>query len=137
MSKEQEVAVIHPEGERELVVVGGPNQGSTVDTYGGNIHVRWDETAAVTPFGQLAFFIEFLKTAGLWDGWVQECPVTYESPNAPAKTDVLGTILLSVLASLGARQKLPSSARLELPSLRTGLRSAGALVIIRAVGAQA
>ena len=98
MSKEQEVAVIHPEGERELVVVGGPNQGSTVDTYGGSIHVKWDETAAVTPFGQLAFFIEFLKTAGLWDGWVQECPVTYESPNAPAKTDVLGTILLSVLA---------------------------------------
>ena len=98
MSKEQEVAVIHPEGERGLVVVGGPNQGSTVDTYGGSIHVKWDETAAVTPFGQLAFFIEFLKTAGLWDGWVQECPVTYESPNAPAKTDVLGTILLSVLA---------------------------------------
>jgi hypothetical protein len=56
MSKEQEVAVIHPEGERELVVVGGPNQGSTVDTYGGSIHVKWDETAAVTPFGQLAFF---------------------------------------------------------------------------------
>src|SRR5665811_762671 len=98
MSKEQEVAVIHPEGERGLVVVGGPNQGSTVDTYGGSIHVKWDETAAVTPFGQLAFFIEFLKTAGLWDGWVQECPVTYESPNAPAKADVLGTILLSVLA---------------------------------------
>src|SRR5712691_10160888 len=82
----------------ELVVVGGPNQGSTVDTFGGMIHVKWDETAAVTPFGQLAFFIEFLKTAGLWDGWVNDCPVTYESPNAPSKADVLGTILLSVLA---------------------------------------
>src|ERR1019366_5455759 len=78
MSKEQEVAVIHPEGERGLGVVGGPNQGSTVDTYSGSIHVKWDETAAVTPFGQLAFFIEFLKTAGMWDGWVQECPVTYD-----------------------------------------------------------
>jgi hypothetical protein len=98
MAIEKEVAVIHPEGERELVVGGDPNQGSTVDTYGGLIHVRWDETAAVTPFGQLAFFIELLKTAGLWDGWVKDCPVTYTSPNAPSKADVLGTILLSVLA---------------------------------------
>src|ERR1039458_5620457 len=38
------------------------------------------------------------KTACLWDRWVEECPVTYESPNAPGKADVLGTILLSVLA---------------------------------------
>jgi Transposase DDE domain group 1 len=98
MAMEKEVAVVHPEGERELVVVGGPNPGSTVDTFGGMIHVKWDETAAVTPFGQLAFFIEFLKTAGLWDGWVAECPVTYTSPNAPAKADVLGTMVLSVLA---------------------------------------
>jgi hypothetical protein len=98
MSMEEEVAVSHLEGEQELVVGGGPNQGSTVDTYGGRIHVKWDETAAVTPFGQLAFFIEFLKTAGLWVGWVEECPVRYKSPNAPSKADVLGTILLSVLS---------------------------------------
>src|SRR5580658_10158277 len=98
MALEKEVAVIHPEGEPELAVLGGPSAGSTVDTFGGTIHVRWDETAAVTPFGQLAFFIEFLKTAGLWDGWVKDCPVTYTSPNAPSKADVLGTILLSVLA---------------------------------------
>ena len=83
MAMEKEVAVVHPEGERELAVVGGANQTSTVDTFGGMIHVKWDETAAVTPFGQLAFFIEFLKTACLWDRWVEECPVTYESPNAP------------------------------------------------------
>lgn len=98
MAIEKEVAVIHPEGERELVVGGDPNRSSTVDTYGGMIHVKWDETAAVTPFGQLAFFIEFLKTAGLWEGWVKDCPVTYTSPNAPSKAEVLGTILLSVLA---------------------------------------
>ena len=85
MAIEKAVAVVAPEGEQELVVIGGPNQGSTVDTFGGTIHVKWDETAAVTPFGQLAFFIEFLKTAGLWDGWVNDCPVAYESPNAPAR----------------------------------------------------
>jgi hypothetical protein len=55
-------------------------------------------STAVTPFGQLAFFIEFLKNTRLWDGWVAECPVTYASPNAPAKADVLGTVVLSVLA---------------------------------------
>ena len=98
MATEKEVAVIHPVGERELVVERVPNPVCTVETYGGTIHMKWDETAAVTPFGQLAFFVEFLKTAGLWDGWVKDCPVTYTSPNAPARTDVLGTILLSVLA---------------------------------------
>jgi hypothetical protein len=29
---------------------------------------------------------------------VEDCPLTYTSPNAPKKRDVLGTILLSVLA---------------------------------------
>jgi hypothetical protein len=43
MAMEKEVAVVHPEGEQDLVVVGGPNQGSTVDTFGGMIHVKWDE----------------------------------------------------------------------------------------------
>jgi len=98
MATGKEVVAIHPKGESEVIFEGAANQGGTVDTYGGPIRVRWDEDAAVTPFGQLVFFIEFLKTAGLWDAWVEECPVAYASPNAPAKTDILGTILLSVLA---------------------------------------
>ncbi|MFQ5664737.1 MAG: transposase [Terriglobia bacterium] len=69
-----------------------------VDTYGGCIHVEWDPQAAVTPLGQLPFFIEFLKTAELFGPWVRDCPLTYGSPNAPRPTDVLGTLLLSVLA---------------------------------------
>ncbi len=38
---------------------------SIVDTYDGKIHVEWDPDAAVTPLGQLPFFIQFLnlKTA--------------------------------------------------------------------------
>jgi len=93
---EKEVAVSHLKGEPELVLGGAADHGSTVDTYGATVRVKWDEEAAVTPFGQLAFFIEFLKTAGLWDRWVEECPVTYASP--PAKADIPGTILLSVPA---------------------------------------
>jgi len=98
MATNKEVAVSHQPGERELALREVPDEGSTVDTYGGKIRVKWDEEAAVTPFGQLAFFIEFLKTAGLWDSWVKECPVRYRSPNAPTQADVLGTVLLSVLA---------------------------------------
>jgi hypothetical protein len=69
-----------------------------VDTFGGRVHVKWDREAVVTPFGQLAFFIEFLKTSGLYSDWVDECPMYFTSPNAPSKANILGTILLSVLA---------------------------------------
>lgn len=69
-----------------------------VDTPGGRIHVHWDTDASATPNGQLAFFTEFLHTAGLYEAWVQDCPLTYTSPNAPTKYDVLGTLLLSILA---------------------------------------
>jgi hypothetical protein len=46
----------------------------------------------------MAFFIAFLKSAGLFDNLVAACPLHYASPNAPARRDVLGTALLSVLS---------------------------------------
>lgn len=69
-----------------------------VDTAGGRIHVRWNDKAALTPFGQMAFFIEFLNLTGLLQAWIDDCPLTYLSPNAPTKRDLLGTWLLSILA---------------------------------------
>jgi hypothetical protein len=69
-----------------------------VETFGGRVQLRWEEEAAATPLGQLAFFVEFLKASGLYERWVQECPLVYASPNAPSKRDVLGTLLLSILA---------------------------------------
>ncbi len=69
-----------------------------VDTYGGKVHIEWSPQAAVTPLGQLPFFIDFLKTADLFDPWVNECPLEWNSPNAPNKRDILGTLMLSVLA---------------------------------------
>lgn len=98
MVVEEGMVTTHPEGERELTVAGGPGWDGRLDTYAGAVHVKWDEEAAVTPHGQMAFFTEFLKTAGLWDAFVKDCPVIWGSPNAPGKADVLGTILLSVLA---------------------------------------
>jgi len=88
----------HPAGERKttaLVPAPGP---VAVDTLGGRVHVEWDPQAAVTPLGQLPFFTEFLQVSGLFDPWVESCPLALTSPNAPANRDVLGTAVLSVLS---------------------------------------
>jgi hypothetical protein len=58
------------------------------------LHVEWDTEAVLTPLGQLPFFIDFLKAAGLFDAFVADCPLRYTSPNAPKKRDVLGTTML-------------------------------------------
>jgi hypothetical protein len=70
----------------------------TLETAGGRVQLRWDDQAEVTPFGQMAFFIEFLSLTGLLEDWIASCPLSYTSPNAPDKRDVLGTWLLSILA---------------------------------------
>lgn len=69
-----------------------------IDTFGGRVHVEWDPNGAVTPLGQLPFFIEFLKVSGFFDRCVEECPLEYISPNASEKRDVIGTLLLSILS---------------------------------------
>ena len=84
-------------GEQDIQAVERPSR-VAVDTFAGRIHVEWDPDAAVTPMGQLPFFIEFLKVSGLYDAFVAECPLHYTSPNAPRIRDVLGTLLLSILA---------------------------------------
>ena len=69
-----------------------------METYAGKLRIRWDDSAAVTAMGQMPVFIDFLKTSGLWDEFVADCPLRYTSPNAPSQVDVLGTLLMSVLA---------------------------------------
>lgn len=73
-------------------------QSIALDTFGGRIHVEWDPAAAVTPLGQLPFFIEFLKVSGLFEAWVADCPLTYHSNHASDTRAVLATLLLSILA---------------------------------------
>lgn len=84
--------------ERALSSAVGGDEAMVVDTLGGRMHVRWDQGAAATPNGQLVFFAEFLATAGVFDRWVETCPLEYSSPNAPGKRDVLGTLVLAILA---------------------------------------
>ncbi len=80
------------------MVVEGEPSGVEVDSFGGTVRVEWDHEAAMTPLGQLPFFIDYLKTAGLFDAFVADCPLRYGSPNAPKKRDVLGTAMLAMLA---------------------------------------
>jgi hypothetical protein len=86
--------IAHPVGEQLEV----EEWSAVAETFAGRVHVEWDTTASVTPLGQLPLFIEYLKQGGLFDGWVADCPLSFTSPNAPRKRDVLGTLLLSVLA---------------------------------------
>ena len=84
----------HPAGEQPLVEAWR----ASADTFAGRVHVEWDSSEPVTPLGQLPFFIDYLKQAGLFASWVADCPLHYKSPNAPTRRDLLGTVLLSVLS---------------------------------------
>lgn len=55
--------------------------------------------------GGLSYFADFLKVTGVFENFVEQCPLIYLSNNAPAKRDVLGTILLSVLEGHTAYKK--------------------------------
>ncbi|HVC61621.1 MAG TPA: hypothetical protein VND19_14815, partial [Acetobacteraceae bacterium] len=76
MSTEQQRLVVHPEGKQPQVEPWS----AIADTFAGRVHVEWDSKAPVTPPGQLAFFIDYLKQAGLFDAWVADCPLRLTSP---------------------------------------------------------
>jgi hypothetical protein len=92
MAMNRRVFPVLPTGEQPAV------ERVSAETAVARVHVEWDDAARVTPLGQLPFFIEYVKQGGLFDGWVSGCPLYFSSPNAPSKRDVLGTVLLSVLA---------------------------------------
>jgi hypothetical protein len=88
----------HPSGEQSVVVETVAAAEVDVDSFAGSVRVEWDHEGPMTPHGQLVFFIDYLKTSGLFDALVADCPLRYASPNAPKKRDVLGTAMLSILA---------------------------------------
>ena len=106
MSDNKHQLPAHPPGEplpdqppvAPTATPAGPTPPVTVDSWAGQITVEWDPNAPLTPLGQASFFIEFLKVAGVFDGLVADCPLARTSPNAPSNRDVIGTIVLSVLA---------------------------------------
>jgi hypothetical protein len=102
MSPSEELVSAHPQGEEKIAVIGAveaPLSGPlVVDTEGGRYQVLWDEEAPLTPMGQLVFFAQFLKANELFTRLCADAPFKYKSNNAPETADVLGTLLLSVLA---------------------------------------
>ena len=98
MSKEEQGVQAHPQGEVEIADDQAAETVTSLDTFAGKIHVKWSPEATVSSLGLMPFFIEFLKTSGLFDQWVEDCPLHYTSGNAPAKRDVLGTLVLAALA---------------------------------------
>src|ERR1700691_6059634 len=98
MRKEEEVVEVHPEGELQSSGNQPSEPCASLDTFAGKVHVKWSPGAAVSGLGLMVFFIEFLKTSGLFDKFVEDCPLRYTSANAPEKRDILGTLLLSVLS---------------------------------------
>ena len=97
MTRNLPVLKSHPEGEPPIAFEEGL-EGVVVDSYAGRVRIEWDPEAPVTMLGQLPFFIDYLKAAGLFDAWIADCPLAYTSNNAPPKRDVFGTIMLSVLS---------------------------------------
>ena len=88
----------HRPGERSAGDLEAVPDQLTVDSFAGKISVQWAPQEAVTPLGQLPFFIDFLKQSGLFEQLVREAPLSYSSPNAPRPRDVLGTLVLSMVA---------------------------------------
>lgn len=102
----------------------GVRRSPAVDTFAGRVHVEWAPEEAATPLGQLPFFIDYLKQAGLFEPWVADCPLDYTSPNAPAKRDLLGTLMLAFRAPRPEGAGAGGGRRLAAPA--PGLRGAAA-----------
>jgi hypothetical protein len=89
---------LHPMSEVQMPSKNPLSEAIEVETFAGKVHVEWNPSAAVTPLGQLPFFIEFLKLGHRFTPWVEQCPLYYTSNNAPKKVDVLGSLFLSILS---------------------------------------
>jgi hypothetical protein len=83
---------------REELATDRVTESVGLEIVGGRLQVRWDDSAAATVHGEMAFFIEFLTVSGLFNRWVADCPFSYQSPNGSESRDVLGTWLLSILS---------------------------------------
>jgi Transposase DDE domain group 1 len=89
---------VHLEGELQNRADQPGEADASLDTFAGKIRVKWAPEAAVSTLGLMPYFIEFLKTSGRLDALVEDCPLHYSSGNAPEKRNIVGTLLLSILA---------------------------------------
>ena len=62
-----------------------------VEVPNGRLQVHWDGQSAATPFGQMAFFLEFLHLTDLYARWQAASPLRYSGPHGSRLDDILGT----------------------------------------------
>ena len=74
MAEDLTVSGAHPLGERSAGVPARLEELVPVDSFAGKVEVRWALEEAVTPLGQLPFFVDSLKQVDLFDPFVWEAP---------------------------------------------------------------
>ena len=105
-------------GDTSSSVKAEASSAISIKTLGPTIHVHWaDDPERTTRLGGLVHFVQFLHSTGLFDQFVQRCPLRYDSNNALKKLDVLTTIVLSILCG-HFRYAHISAIRSELLSAR-------------------
>ena len=88
---------VHPQDESENIPPL-PSGSWPLDTPGGRFQAEWDDNAPVTREGQLVFFFQFLKAGGRWEDFLRGCPLRYSGNRGSGAPNIMGTVLLSVLA---------------------------------------
>ena len=76
MSEANESKAIHPAGEPEREPLAYP-AAHRVETLGGPMQVHWEEDPGISPHGMLTYFLEFLQISGIWEEFVEQCPLRY------------------------------------------------------------
>lgn len=90
----------HPQGESDNVLVSSPaaDEELLVDTPGGRFRASFDDRMPVSSLASLVFFAQFLHASGRFEALCKDLPLSYTSPNAPVPRDVVGTLVLGILA---------------------------------------
>ena len=117
----------HPAGESETALVRSAREEEemVIDTPGGRYRAIFDDCTPVSPLGPLVFFAQFLQASGRFDALCQDAPLEYRSPNAPAGRDVVGTLVLGILAGHWRYAHLSA---LRFDAVAPGLLGLGGLV---------
>jgi hypothetical protein len=87
----------HLAGEPKNAAAGAEPE-MVIDTPGGRYRAVFDEQTPVSALGPLVFFAQFLRAGGRFDALCADAPLEYRSANAPQVRDLLGTLLLGILA---------------------------------------
>ena len=77
MSDDNALTQVHPEGEPQIEGNQPAETPLSLDTFAGKVQFRWVPDAEVSSLGQMPFFIEYLKTSGVFENWVNDCPLQY------------------------------------------------------------